>query len=153
MNINNIQYTETKDGIYTMTLDDNNILLKLPSCKIPYGVEEYKNSYIVNLQWDKSNNEFYNFYKAFEKILKKFNKKMNTNYEVYSNVRVNTSTYKLRTKIRQYKHKLDIEVINSDKTIFNVNNEDIVTPIVKLDSIWEKNNKIGINMYLVKVHF
>ena len=153
MDINNINFIETKDGIYTMTLEDNNILLRLPSCKIPYGVEEYKNSYIVNLQWDKSNNEFYNFYKAFEKILKKFNKTMNTNHEFYSNVRVNKSTYKLRTKIRKYKHKLDIEVINSDKTIFTINSEDEVTPIVKLDSIWEKNNKIGINMYLLKVHF
>lgn len=152
MNINNIQYTETKSSIFTMTLDGNNILLKLPSCRIPYGVEEYKNSYIVNLQWEKSNNEFYNFYKAFEKILKKFNKKMGKNYEYYSNVRVDSSTYKLRTKIRQYKHKLDIEVLNSDNTIFNINKEQEVTPIVKLDSIWEKNNKIGINIYLVKVH-
>ena len=153
MNINNIKFLQTKETIYSMSLDDNNILLQLPKCTIPYGVEEYKNSLIVNLQWDKTNNEFYNFNKAFEKILKKFNKSQNTNFDHYSNVRIDNNTYKLRTKIRKYKFKLDIEVVNSDNTIYTIDPNDLISPIVKLDSIWVKNNKIGINMYLVKVHY
>ena len=148
MDINLISFNKRKDTIYGLKIDSNDLLIRLPTCKMPFGVEEYKNSYVVNLEWYDPDRKMKKIVKSFNKILKRFNKFLDKTNDIYESMTENKKNFKLRTKILKNKNKLDIVVNHPEKTIFEVNSKDYLNPIVLLDSIWIMNNKIGINIYL-----
>jgi hypothetical protein len=151
MDIKSITFHKRKDTIYGLKIDDNDLLIRLPSCKMPFGVEEYKNSYIVNLEWYDPNKKMKRIIKSFNKILKRFSKFMKKDFDIYESMTENNKNYKLRTKLKKYKTSLDIKVIHPEKTIFEVNSKEYLNPIILLDSIWIMNNRVGINIYLKEV--
>ena len=151
MDINLITFHKRKDTIYGLKIDDNDLLIRLPTCKMPFGVEEYKNSYVVNLEWYDPDRKMKKIVKSFNKILKRFNNFLGKTNDIYESMTENKKNFKLRTKILKHKNKLDIVVNHPEKTIFEVNSKDYLNPIVLLDSIWIMNNKIGINIYLKEI--
>jgi hypothetical protein len=151
MNINLITFQKRTDTIYGLKINNNDLLIQLPSCKMPFGVEEYKNSYIVNLDWYDPDRKMKKIVKSFNKILKRFSKFMKKEYKIYESMTDNGKNFKLRTKIRKYSNKLEIKVHHPEKTIFEINSKEYLNPIILLDSIWIMKDRIGINIYLKEV--
>lgn len=151
MDINLISFIKRKDTIYGLKIDDNDLMIKLPSCRMPFGVEEYKNNYVINLEWYDPSKKMKKILKSFNKILKRFNKFIKRDFEIYESMTQNGDNFKLRTKLRKYKSSFDINVIHPEKTIFEINSKEYLNPIILLDSIWIMKNKIGINIYLKEV--
>ena len=52
MDIKFISFKQRKNTIFGLSINDNDLLIRLPTCKMPFGVEEYKNNYIINLWLD-----------------------------------------------------------------------------------------------------
>lgn len=152
MDINLITFHKRKDTIYGLKIDDNDLLIRLPTCKMPFGVEEYKNSYVINLEWYDPDRKMKKIIKSFNKILKRFNKFINQKNDLYESMTENKKTFKLRTKISKIRNKFDIKVNHPEKTIFEINSKEYLNPVVLLDSIWIMNNRIGINIYLKEVN-
>jgi len=151
MDIKLISFNQRKDTIYGLSIDSNELLIRLPSCKMPFGVEEYKNNYIINLEWYDPHKKMRQIIKSFNKILKRFNKFIHEDHDIYESMTENGKNFKLRTKILKKGNKLDIKVNHPEKTIFEVNSKEYINPIILLDSIWIMNNRIGINIYLKEI--
>lgn len=153
MDVNLITFHKRKDTIYGLQIDNNDLLIRLPTCKMPFGVEEYNNSYVINLEWYDPDRKMKKIIKSFNKILKRFNKFIDQKHDIYESMTEsnNKKTFKLRTKILKHRNKLDIEVNHPEKTIFEINKAEYINPVVLLDSIWIMKNRIGINIYLKEV--
>ena len=151
MDINLITFHKRTDSIYGLKINNNDLFIQLPSCKMPFGVEEYKKSYIVNLDWYDPDKKMKRIIKSFTKILKRFNKFIKKDYNIYENMTEHGKNFKLRTKIRKYTNKLAIKVHHPEKTIFEINSKEYLNPIILLDSIWIMKDRIGINIYLKEV--
>lgn len=151
MDIKLISFKQRKNTIFGLSINDNDLLIRLPTCKIPFGVEEYKNNYIINLEWYDPDRKMKKIIKSFNKILKRFNKFKNEEYGIYESMTENNKNFKLRTKILKRNNKLDIKVNHPEKTIFEINSKEYINPIILLDSIWIMNNRIGINIYLKEI--
>ena len=148
MDIKSITFHKRTDTIYGLKIDDNDLLIQLPSCRMPFGVEEYKNNFVINLEWYDPNRKMKKIIKSFNKILKRFNKFIGKQHNIFESMTEDGNNFKLRTKIRKYKNNFDIKVNHPEKTIFEINSKEYLNPIILLDSIWIMNGRIGINIYL-----
>jgi hypothetical protein len=148
MDIKLITFHKRTESIYGLKINNNDLLIQLPSCKMPFGVEEYKNSYVVNLDWFDPDKKMKKIVKSFNRILKRFNKFIKKDNNIYESMTEYGKNFKLRTKIRKNKNKLDIKVNHPEKTIFEINSKEYLNPIILLDSIWIMKDRVGINIYL-----
>jgi hypothetical protein len=162
-----IKFTKTnskKKTNYVLTYNDKKIKLKIKKCIIPFGVENFNNQYVVNIEINPNNsNEHYNMYNninELESYLKNIYenkycplnlKKDIENRKYYKNIKKRENGYLIRTYIigtpeiyRTINNmRLDLRLDNIKKTISNVE--------LELGILWINDNEYGILWYLKKI--
>ena len=167
IDIKYIKFTKTnskKKTNYIITYEDKKIKLKIKNCIIPFGVENFNNQYVVNIEINpKKTNDHYNSYndiKSLETYLKNIddNKYCPKNLkddiedrEYYKNLKKRDNGYLIRTyiigtpEIYRTLHgmRIDLQLNNIKKTISNVE--------LELGILWINDDEYGILWYLKKI--
>ena len=151
VNLTKIEFKKTKSG-YLIFYKKKKLSLNVPTCKLPFGVEEYKDTYVANLEWRKKK-ELKNNLDRLSKLLTDIIEKMKLDtfkedsYIYYNPIKVEEHTIKLRTKLKSYVKFFDKDD-ESCRTIYDLGKNENINCKIVVDSIWIHDNKIGFNIYI-----
>lgn len=159
---NEIQFLKKKN-VYKMQYDDKNIKILSPKLKIPFGVENFNNKLILNLELDKNkNNDTHNFssiIKSIENYLINLDRICDVELKNFTYC----SSYKnrpdpfcplLRTSIKKYGKKILTKICSKSdlKTLHDIKKNDYISVLLEIESIWVYGDKYGINWTLNTIY-
>lgn len=162
INDNELEFHKNKN-FYDLLYNNKKIQLLSPKIKIPFGIENFGNNLILNLELiNNDNNKMYNFtsiIKSLDTFLKNQKSIVNNNLEnllYVSCIKNRPEPFNplLRTKIKKYGKKIITEIISEckSKTLYDINKNSYISVLLKLDNVWINNGKYGMNWTVEKIY-
>ena len=135
---------EERKGSYLLYQEDcKDILFNFENMKLPFGIENYNNKRIVNLEFSNKddNNYMYNLYST----LKGMENKISTDNYIENNLDLNGKEFV--SCIRQngkFDPLIRVNVTNDVNIVDDIKKQQVVSGCIRLKKIWIWNNKWGL---------
>jgi hypothetical protein len=160
-----IEKTANQHGIFYKNADNSIIKFQMttPILNVPFGIENYGNNLILNLEIMEINNYVHNFISILKSIDAFFSSLQNINNIDLTKLKY-VSCYKerdppykplLRTNIKKFRKKILTEIISDDNctTLYEITKDqnNKIKTIIELDNLWITNTSYGLNWSVIKI--
>ena len=159
--IEDIQVIKSTNKFHLLNINENGVFktikLFLKNVELPFGVEEYKNKYIINIEL--SNNSEY------EKIIRLLEKNIHAILDLdieYDRIDLNSVFHKkpkhkllCRTNIKKTKNKIVIIFVNKNNeeiSIFDIPKNLNCNIELEISGIWKHKFNYGIYIHVISIH-
>jgi len=165
LDINKLELKEITPNIYQLFHDNEQLKFWSPVLKVPFGIDNEYNKYILRLELNNNESDQQYFKKIMLHIEKLIKKKLNVeDHEFKSVIRERQNSNSLiETKIKTVK-KIITTVIDFEdkdnnylKTIFDLSKQSNVKIQLEIYGLWDyrsnkkESNKIGLIIYVNKI--
>tara|TARA_Y100000589_G_C27087459_1_gene602422 strand:+ start:171 stop:638 length:468 start_codon:yes stop_codon:yes gene_type:complete len=149
----NIFIKKIKKNFYQLYLDEKTTKIpkfEIENVYVPFGLEEYNNKYVLNLELDVNSD----VYKIIRKLEGNINEILNDNYEIKSNFHKKPKyNILLRTNIKKNDNMIITKYIIEDKeiSIFDLLSKNKYNLHLEISGIWTFKNNAGLYINITQI--
>ena len=156
--LNEILISNEKSNFYKLFREVNNnpkpIRINLNNVRIPFGIEEYKNKYILNFEMNDSENciEYMDTIKKLEKNIGKLIEEDDIIIKSVLREREDLPILS-RAYVKKNKHKFITVYKEEDKelSLFNLEKNCFCEVVLEISGIWKYKNTTGLYMNVISI--
>lgn len=125
--------------IYSFSINKFRYIIDTPKVFSPFGIENYKNKFIINIELDPNNNECYNF----------INKMREIDDMLRGDEHFNGKTYKPILKKRDDRYLIRTH-LNVNRKIDEIKQKNIKVKLF-FDNLWEEEHTYGVKIQIKNI--
>tara|TARA_B110000971_G_C19960978_1_gene477955 strand:+ start:36 stop:530 length:495 start_codon:yes stop_codon:yes gene_type:complete len=131
------------------------IMFNLKNVFLPFGIEEYKTKYVLNIELDEQIENHLEIIKIIKLLESKIPEITNSDFEI-KNILKDREKHKIlcRTNIKKTKNVFITKIIENNKeiSIFDLKKNQNINLDIEISGIWNFNNKTGLFINIKKIY-